>query len=92
MANTLAYDDTATITAVKSFIVQAPGCITVQLSLFVGKQSLFGAVSQTWVIATLLSIKRERPQSKFFCARMSAIRADPLKLSAALILAVFSVS
>ncbi len=27
MANTLAYYDTATITAVKSFIVQAPGVI-----------------------------------------------------------------
>ncbi len=26
VANTLAYYDTATITAVKSFIVQAPGC------------------------------------------------------------------
>jgi hypothetical protein len=28
VANTLAYYDTATITAVKSFIVQAPGTLT----------------------------------------------------------------
>ncbi len=30
MANTLAYYDMATITAVKSFIVQAPGAFTIK--------------------------------------------------------------
>ncbi len=31
MANTLAYYDMATITAVKSFLVQAPGVFTIKL-------------------------------------------------------------
>ena len=35
MANTLAYYDTATITAVKSFIVQAPGFIEEEKSLII---------------------------------------------------------
>ena len=35
VANTLAYYDTATITAVKSFIVQAPGVNAIKLVSFV---------------------------------------------------------
>jgi hypothetical protein len=36
VANTLAYYDTETITAVKSFIVQAPGVNVIKLFSFVG--------------------------------------------------------
>ncbi len=39
MANTLAYYDTATITAVKSFIVQAPGEEFVTAILFLKKKN-----------------------------------------------------
>jgi len=35
MANTLAYYDTATITAVKSFIIQPPGVNVINLFFFV---------------------------------------------------------
>ena len=42
MANTLAYSDTATITAVKSFIVQAPGEFSL---LFISKT--FAIISTT---------------------------------------------
>ncbi len=34
VTNTLAYYDAAIITAVKSFIVQAPGCGSVQMAVF----------------------------------------------------------
>ncbi len=34
MANTLAYYDTATITAVKSFIVQAPGVLMINTLVY----------------------------------------------------------
>jgi len=43
VANTQAYYDTATITAVKSFTVQAPGVLTLRLNKQVSVVQLEGA-------------------------------------------------
>ncbi len=44
MANTLAYYDTATITAVKSFIVQAPDGYNISVDNFDEKKRLVGLI------------------------------------------------
>ncbi len=53
VANTLAYYITATITAVKSFIVQAPGYILIatrnQWLILLSKISLFFKFSQAYI-------------------------------------------
>ena len=52
MANTLAYYDTATITAVKSFIVQAPGFkIKIPISFFDVK--IFNFVTNNFFLISL---------------------------------------
>ncbi len=57
MANALAYYDTATITAVKFFIVQAPGEYTIQLFMAVinsitKKARLFVTARKKWLTIT----------------------------------------
>ncbi len=54
MANTLAYYDTATITAVKSFIVQAPGGLSSILYLNVVHFSTSVLIRYLWQLETIV--------------------------------------
>ncbi len=59
MANTLAYYDTATITAVKSFIVQAPG-----VNAITSKKSLYQQKLRLFIKKLFLSLFFERKKNK----------------------------